>query len=437
MKYSEFNFISEFENTYILYNAMSGAVAKMPLETCNCVRKNDIDSLNENERNDMLKCGFIVSDNINEFEQYEQLHQKALRNSNTLYLTIAPTLACNFRCPYCYEEHEDIFMSNEVQAALLKFVEEKIVFGKYKNISTVWYGGEPVLAFQTVVSLSKKLLEICNRHIVKYQAVMVTNGFLLDEAMAEQLKTAFVKAIQITIDGTPETHGQRRILKNNHSYNTYDKILKNVNMIAKKGIFVDIRINLDKENAFMIKRAVDELAKRIEYKKYVRIYATGIFCMEDTATMNDGNLLAMKDSIQTSLQCTKYSTAAGFRTSKNDLLPAFKARFCAAPTGNAFVIAPTGDIYYCWNDIGNKKYRVGSLNKSELNEDMETQHELWIRKGQHLSEECLSCRSLPRCGGGCPRNYVHFDTKNDCKLNAFCIDDVLAFCMDNENMLKK
>lgn len=434
MKYSEFNFISELKNTYILYNAMSGAVAKISLEIYNCVKRNDIASLSEIERNDMMKCGFIVNNSINEIEQYEQLHKKSLRNSNTLYLTIAPTLACNFRCPYCYEEHKDIFMSKEIQAALLKFVEEKIAFWKYKSISIVWYGGEPVLAFQTVISLSKKLLEICDRHTVKYQAVMVTNGFLLNEAMVEQMKTAFIKAIQITIDGTPETHGKRRILKSNPSYNTYDQILKNVNIITKKRIFVDIRINLDKENALKIKSAVDELAKRIEYKKYVRIYATGIFCMEDTATMNDGNLLAMKDNIQISLQCVKYSSAAGFRTSKNDFLPMFKARFCAAPTGNAFVIAPTGDIYYCWNDIGNKKYRVGNLSESEPNEDMKNQHELWIEKGQYLSEECLNCKSLPRCGGGCPRNYVHFDTKNDCKLNAFCMDEVLSFWMNDGRM---
>ena len=36
------------------------------------------------------------------------------RMNKSLLLTIMPTEACNFRCPYCYEPHENITMTSDI-----------------------------------------------------------------------------------------------------------------------------------------------------------------------------------------------------------------------------------------------------------------------------------------------------------------------------------
>ena len=64
------------------------------------------------------------------------------------------------------------------------------------------------------------------------------------------------------------------------------------------------------------------------------------------------------------------------------------------------VIGPNGEIYKCWNDVGNEERIVGYLNGKITNE------QLLIRylngADPFDDEECQKCILLPICGGGCP-----------------------------------
>ena len=49
----------------------------------------------------LLRAGFLVT--CDEMEALRHATALACYGSDTLMLTVCPTMACNFACPYCYE----------------------------------------------------------------------------------------------------------------------------------------------------------------------------------------------------------------------------------------------------------------------------------------------------------------------------------------------
>lgn len=68
-----------------------------------------------------------------------------LNNSQAdhLTLTIMPTERCNFRCPYCYEDHRAADMEQFHIDAIKTYIAQKAPHIKGLNVS--WFGGEPTL----------------------------------------------------------------------------------------------------------------------------------------------------------------------------------------------------------------------------------------------------------------------------------------------------
>ncbi|QUC03093.1 hypothetical protein [Atopobium sp. oral taxon 416] len=83
--------------------------------------------------------GFIVDDDIDEFEALLVKNLCLRYNESRAQVTIAPTTGCNFACPYCYEAGlAALTMSGERAAAAARFVSEE--FGKAKVLMVNWYG---------------------------------------------------------------------------------------------------------------------------------------------------------------------------------------------------------------------------------------------------------------------------------------------------------
>ena len=80
------------------------------------------------------------------------------RNDDSrLILTINPTLACNFACPYCFEkQHPDIFMNGTIENKIINFIN---LHKGAKILDVTWFGGEPLLAFDRIVSSNLKKMQ--------------------------------------------------------------------------------------------------------------------------------------------------------------------------------------------------------------------------------------------------------------------------------------
>ena len=141
-----------------------------------------------------------------EFERQYNAHRYDMR---TMILTVAPTLACNFGCDYCYQGQDKPTrgMRPTVQDALLGLVER--VSPAIRRLHIAWYGGEPLLRKDLIESISDRVIAHSDEHGLVYDAMIVTNGYFLTPEVARMLVARRVKHAQITHDGLPSHHDAR------------------------------------------------------------------------------------------------------------------------------------------------------------------------------------------------------------------------------------
>jgi uncharacterized protein len=117
----------------------------------------------------------------------------------------------------------------------------------------------------------------------------------------------------------------------------------------------------------------------------------------------------------------------GFNVSSYPYYPGTKANYCCADSRTAFVIDPEGNLYKCWNDIGNLKRSVGNIkenekeNKNSKIPSLLFEYLLW---SPFDNQECIGCEILPLCMGGCPYNGLK-NKKVDCEKWKYGLTDIL------------
>lgn len=222
MKWAPYNFFFHREGKHFIYNSLSNSFALLDGETYNALKKS-CDSGTEisvdNELLDSLRIMKAVDTDVDtELLRIRHLEQTRKFNPTTIGLTINPTLACNFRCSYCFEkEHPSIFMSDEIEDSIVEMVKGNSIA---KRISVTWFGGEPLLAFNRIVSITNRLMATGK----EYSAGMISNGYLLSKDIARKLSDLKIRHIQVTLDGDRETHNSRRMLADRSG--TFDKIVE-------------------------------------------------------------------------------------------------------------------------------------------------------------------------------------------------------------------
>lgn len=96
---------------------------------------------------------------------------------------------CNLDCTYCYFPHEPLTMSIEVGKAS---IDTLFRMAKKYNSSFVhikYVGGEPLLEFDKLVTLAMYAKDLSKRTGIELNALVITNGTLLDAAKLEIIKS--------------------------------------------------------------------------------------------------------------------------------------------------------------------------------------------------------------------------------------------------------
>lgn len=127
-----------------------------------------------------------------------------------LNFIIMPTDDCNFRCPYCYEDHIKRNMTIEYMDKIALFVDKNI--DRFRGLKVEWFGGEPLLQLESIYYLTERLIKICNAHKKPFLSGMTTNAYLLTRDVFEKLRKLRFLGYQITLDGLAETHDKQRYL---------------------------------------------------------------------------------------------------------------------------------------------------------------------------------------------------------------------------------
>lgn len=252
MKQSRFNVIDKGNQPTLVYNSYSGAIVALDAEYEKALFANGANGPSEIVDN-LMDAGLLVSDGLDEIEHLKEISSACRMQSKSLSFTIAPTLNCNFRCPYCYEDGKRYgSMSDQCVDQVIKHINGMALDNQADSLQIAWYGGEPLLAIETVEKITRGI----RSDEILFNASMVTNGYFLDGKTAELLAKNGVTHVQVTVDGPPEIHNQRRCLPSGGD--TFNRIIDNVKR-ASAYFNVILRVNVDPTNGDQIDRLIDSL----------------------------------------------------------------------------------------------------------------------------------------------------------------------------------
>lgn len=403
-KVSRFNHFRQWQDGYrIAFNARTGAVALMTDENyqsyCRLADKlslsNGSPTLDDAEREllKQLEYGrFVYSDVNDELQAVKFQHYLDRYDQTTLGLVIAPTMACNMACKYCFEENKKGKMTSETVEAIIDFVDKRA--NNLKHVDINWYGGEPLLAVDVIEDLTLTLLDLGKEKHFQFTASMISNGYLLDRKTVDKLVELKVSMVQVTLDGPARIHNVRRPLKNGKE--SFQTIIENISYACTR-MMVSVRINIDKDFAKDdIAELLDELAHAGLQQK-VSVY---FWQLEPASTVCSNIADSCYDTMDFSqIEIGYYQLLLdkGFRIEK---LPSPTSAFCLAQRFNSFLIDPTGNLYRCFNYAGNPEQAMGNIRNP-----IDIHHPNCAKLfdfDPFDDPRCKACEILPVCMGGCP-----------------------------------
>lgn len=404
MKPSPYNHFFEIKNGRVVlaYNSYSGSFAEIETENYSRVQyllahPDQAASAQDSEFLQCLKDGkFLIPDGVDQIATLKVRSRASRLEGKVLTLTIAPSLACNFDCPYCFESHSAVRMSEETQEALVRFSDYHMI--KAGALRVCWFGGEPTLFFPIIEKVQSRLLEIADKRRVKIVPCgIISNGYLLDAAMAQRLKELQIVHAQITIDGPQAVHDSRRKLRNGKG--TFDRILDNLSSTADI-LNINVRINVDKDNVDSAYEVMDILRQRDILPKVVVTFAqvrlTGNTCSDIRDRCYDHKEYAK-------ILVEMHGRLLDRGINRIEYPHPLGGAVCGALAEGYYVTSPTGHLFRCWEELSmDAKKSIGDLFSAEPEDYQRENLKVYHSWDPFALAGCKSCSILPICMGGCP-----------------------------------
>lgn len=352
----------------------------------------------------LVQNGILVREDFDEKEYLKYFYNKTCFNPEYLVLTIAPTLGCNFDCPYCFEKKHNGMMSKEVQDGILQFVSGKVAKGA-KVLEVSFYGGEPLLCFDVIRYLVSGINAIKGEKELRIKYGIITNGYLLTKEMVDFFEINKF-SVQITIDGMEEMHNLRRYLVNGDG--TWKKITENLKLFENRQIDVYVRMNIDQENGSDFVKLCDFIESFNNPRMIV--YPSITEEINDTDTRN----LYLSEEGYDAFVLDEHNRAA-FRNREKEVpisndvskIPDKRCYHCTAELDNTCVIDEKGNVYKCWDEIGIQSsicFNICEPQKCDYQNVLK-----YVSCDFFQDEKCGNCNKLPICFGGCRfhKNHSH------------------------------
>lgn len=430
-KPSTYNFIWPLEESknVLVFNSLTTRLAEIQGDFISMLSSKQIDmtdlSIEEKKMaGEFIKDGFLIDESVDELKiiKYNSASQKY--NKSVLFLTIAPTLDCNFKCTYCFQSSKpDSVMSEEVQNSIVEYVSKSV--RRVDRIFITWFGGEPLLEKEIIYRLSAEINDLAKKNGTSCASFMVTNGSLFDNDSIGRLKDSGVRSFQITLDGPPRIHNKRRPLgQYGDVQDSFEIILSSIKDLIKNEMKVNIRVNLDDANIDSMEELMDALEDR--GIKNINIYPAQVVPLTDACKSIENACLNKKEFAEIGSKFYEMLLRKGFKTDYSSIYPRRKTNYCGADQINSLCIGPDGLIYKCWSDFGIKENNVGKIMDLSKGKKMKANHIPWLTWDPFDFNQCRKCKVLPLCMGGCPHKGMKVNGgRPDCSEIRFNLESIV------------
>lgn len=413
---SQYNLlIKEDEAHVFLYNTYSGAYIKLEKEIYALIHEQAIDSDSPCLYfEDLKKQGIIKPKELNEFNKIVLNEHCAVYGSDQSSLTfvIVPTLACNLKCKYCFENGltNKPNMTDEMVMKTVRYIVSRITKST-KKVHITWFGGEPLVAYNQI-KLFYDLLKKENIRDVQISSGIITNGVLLDKEKVKYLmEHCYLTQAQITVDGTVDVYCRQK----GATVNQYLSVLKNIRE-SLPFIKISIRLNCDATNFEELCKVAKIIYEDSEGNKNLSFYLAKL---EDYAS-NGENIIDLLDFGVKNFEFQKYLGKIKGEKSKFDL-PRYRKSFCGLFKLKNTVIDPEGYLYKCEHFVGRQDKIIGDVDQGYYYTD-EMLH--FVSNKTH--EKCYGCKLFPICIGGCPAQKQDLGQGYSCLVSEEYIKNALA-----------
>lgn len=433
-KFSIYNYWYKTRKHVLLYNAYSDDVLVLLPSIADLIKKqmSEIEQLSEihPQLYQTLLCKqMIVDEDVDESEKVIEQWKSEDNAMNTFSITINPTMDCNLRCWYCYENHcKASVMDEGTKNGIMKLIARKANDNNLECLSIDFFGGEPFLAFseviQPIVAYAKQL---CDENNKMLNVSATTNGVLLSAEMMNSLCGVLTNTpiqLQITLDGSREYHDHTR--KTYLGEPTYDIILQNIKHCLAIGVHVTVRFNYTQKNAHTFVDVIQDFQDvTIEQRRFLTFTFHKVW--------QDCRVNAVEETIENTKDIFEKE---GFRILQSPQI--MKSR-CYADKINHIVVNYNGGIYKCTARDFTEKNSEGFINDSG---DI-IPNERYLRRMEIVygNKTCRKCRIFPICHGGCSQDKLEHQNKGCIRgYSQQNIDNILErrvlYFLKEENFIK-
>ncbi len=427
MKFSEYNIFVAQGDVVLGYNTYSDSLIAISqnayLQLAECGSADEYEIRNKKLYHQLVDNGFVIDDTRDELAEI-RLRNKEYSFNYCYDLTIIPTLDCNLKCWYCWEKHvANSQMSSEVQAALLLHVKNKVATETINRLNIEWFGGEPLLRFDSVVyPLGTALCDIAQNHNIPFSSTFITNGTFISSQIIHRLKE-LSPSFQITLDGHQKKHNKVRVRKQGRD-GTYEQTIEGIHLISNEisDAQITVRINFDDKTLL----SFDGVLRSLEGvdKNRTRIYLERVWqTLENVKGYNEGLFEVMQKAI-----------SAGFNVEYGNFNPRLVC--CKTDKYQQLGVNYDGKIFKCTGRPFDEENSDGLLLPS--GEIMWKHSRVAKRLGLATFEQemCLKCQMLPLCMGPCSQKCMESGwagMEAHCPLNGFemSLDDYITLQFAN------
>lgn len=393
------------DGTLVLYNSYSGAISGFPAtsraEVENLLHKEGFRGSLEGLSQYLYERGYLIEAGTNELNRARLLFGNLQYRQDRLEFILLPSEECNFRCTYCYETFPRGTMEPWVRGSVISLFERRAP--TLTSFHTSWFGGEPLLGLEAIRELGPQFVDICKNHNIRYTSDITTNGYLLTPEVFQEVISWNIRTFQITLDGSPEDHDVKRVLKEGGK--TFARILSNLQAMAQtdEPFRVYIRTNFNPENLQRIDGYLEALAAlKNDHRFVLRFYAMGKW-----GGPNDEKLEICGQHGEKERQgLDVLASELGYNVETR--FPYMQARtgssVCYAARPYSFIIGADGKIMKCTIALDTRDYNiVGHMTKDGRAEIDLDKFNRWVAPYFEDDEACKKCFYLPSCQGcSCP-----------------------------------
>lgn len=307
---------------------------------------------------------------------------------------------CNLRCKYCFASTGDFgtgrkIMPPEIAKKAIDWVVKKS--GKRHNIEVDFFGGEPLMAMDTVkatVEYARANEKAWGKH---FRFTMTTNGVLLNDENIKYFNETMDNCV-LSLDGRKEINDKNRVTVNGKG--SYDLIVPK---------FLKLIQQRDKNKDYYVRGTFtrDNLDFSNDVISIADLGVDSISVEPVTGAESDPYSLREEDLPTIFAEYEKLARIMLERKDFNffhfnvDLSqgPCVIKRMRGCGAGCEYVaVTPDGELYPCHQFVGKEEYRMGTVFSDEFNMEIA---DTFAGLNIYTREDCKTCWARFYCSGGC------------------------------------